>query len=241
MSELTLSPQNTNLVPLEDLEPSTFRLVMTLAVAGFFSGLILVGIFLVTQPMIEANKAAALKEAIFKVLPGCKDFKTLELRDGKLFKVQSEGGNAKSKTEKIFAGFNENGNFIGFAIPGGEPGFQDIISGIFGFEPGKAIIIGFEVLESKETPGLGDKIMKDKGFQANFKALAVDPEIIAVKPGKKAKVKSGKYSNEVETITGATISSKAVVRLLDKTVKKWKKPIKEYLKSNTPGKAGSKK
>ena len=63
---------------------------------------------------------------------------------------------------------------IGFAIPGSEPGFQDIIGALYGYEANGQTIIGFEVLESKETPGLGDKIFKDPDFQTNFTALKVE-------------------------------------------------------------------
>ena len=97
---------------------------------------------------------------------------------------------------------------------------------LFGYSGLEKKIIGFEVLESKETPGLGDKIFKDAEFQENFKDLAVNPEIIPVKKGEKAN------NNEVEAITGATISSKAIVRLLNKTVAVWQKAIDDYIQEN---------
>ncbi len=213
-------------------EPEPWRLVLTLAIAGFFSGLVLATVYLVTLPMIEANKAAALKAAIFKVIPGCHSYKTLNLVGGVL-KEQSDAAGSQSggaKLPEIFAGFNQSGEYLGMAIPQGEPGFQDVIGALFGFDPHSAKVIGFEVLESKETPGLGDKIMKDKSFTDTFKALLVDPEILAVKPGKKTQ------ENQVETITGATISSKAVVRLLNKGIKKWREPIGKWMEGRKESK-----
>lgn len=215
----------------QEKEPSSFKLISALGIAGFFSGLVLVGVYLFTLPMIEANKAEALRKAIFKVLPECDSFKTLELVNGKLMEISEEDKDKKKdkKTEepkRIFTGFNANGDFIGFAIPGSEPGFQDIIGTIYGYEATQKVIIGFEVLESKETPGLGDKIFKDEDFKTNFIALAVDPEIVPVKKGQK------QNPNELETITGATISSKAIVRLLNKSMNEWRQPIEEYIKSN---------
>ena len=126
----------------------------------------------------------------------------------------------------VYAGYNKNKELIGFAIPGSEPGFQDIIGALFGYDGTGQIIIGFEVLESKETPGLGDKIFKDEEFQTNFTKLAVNPEIISVKNGEK------QNPNEVESITGATISSKAVVRLLNKTMTIWQTAIDDYIQEN---------
>jgi Na+-translocating ferredoxin:NAD+ oxidoreductase subunit G len=217
----TIMQGNPSGSPLEAVqEPGPVRLIATLGVAGFFSGLILAGAFLFTQPIIQENQARSLREAIFKVLPGCVDYKTLEMRGGQLVVVDEKSGPASSKDAKqIFAGYDSTGRLIGYAIPGKETGYQDIISAIFGYDHRNKVIIGFEVLESKETPGLGDKIMKDAAFKANFQSLAVDPEIVAVKKGEKRK------PNEVEAITGATISSKAVVRLLDKGVKEWREVL----------------
>jgi electron transport complex protein RnfG len=201
-------------------EPGPVTLVMTLVVAGFLSGLLLVLTYLGTKPYIEQNKARALKTAIYKVLPGCKQVKPMKITDQNL--VLLEDPNEKTE-EVIYAGYDESNQLIGFAIPGGEAGFQDIISVIYGYKPESKTIIGFEVLDSKETPGLGDKIIKDQNWLNNFKALNVEPEILSAKPGEKSK------SNEVETITGATISSKAVIRLLQKSVAKWKPVIDSYI------------
>lgn len=63
--------------------------------------------------------------------------------------------------------------------------------------------------------------------------LAVEPEIVAVKKGQK------KNKNEVEAITGATISSKAVVNLLNNTIDIWEKPIADYLNRNDIKSLGS--
>ena len=224
--------QNIEIPEIEqEPEPSSFKLIFALGLAGLFAGLALVSVYLYTLPMIEANKAEALQKAIFEVLPDCASFKTLELIDGQLIEVTNEEGKKKKakgggEVPKIFTGFNANGDFVGFAIPGKEPGFQDIIGVIFGYDASQKTIIGFEVLESKETPGLGDKIFKDADFQTNFTALAIDPEIISVKKGKK------KNPNEVESITGATISSKAIVRLLNNSMEEWRAPIEDYINSN---------
>jgi len=210
-------------------EPSSIKLVLALGIAGLLSGIILVGTFIYTDPIIRANKEAAMKEAIFKVLPECTDYTTLILENGKLTEkiIEVDSKKEDNKDELlVYAGYNESKELIGFAIPGSEPGFQDIIGAIFGYNGTEKIIIGFEVLESKETPGLGDKIFKDADFQTNFTKLAVQPEIIAVKIGQK------QNPNEVETITGATISSKAIIRLLNKTMAIWQTAIDDYIKEN---------
>ncbi len=210
-------------------EPSSTRLVLALGIAGLISGIILVSTYIYTAPIIKANKEAAMQRAIFKVLPQCVSYNTLKLVNGQLEDKIDNEDNKKEANKKellVYAGFNKNQELIGFAIPGSEPGFQDIIGAIFGYNGISQVIIGFEVLESRETPGLGDKIFKDAEFQTNFTSLAVEPLIIPVKKGKK------QNPNEVETITGATISSKAVVRLLNNTIAIWQEAIDNYIKEN---------
>ena len=108
---------------------------------------------------------------------------------------------------------------LGYAIPAEGAGFQDTIKLIYGYDAAAQRIVGMEVLESRETPGLGDKIIKDKTFLANFDALAVSQDIVLVKRGEKTK------PYEVEGITGATISSKAVVAILNANMRRWKKRL----------------
>lgn len=209
---------------LQEKEPSSIKLVLALAIAGLLSGFVLVGSYIYTLPIIQENKATMLKEAIFKVLESCDTYKTLVVNNDKL--VFLSENDEDNKSEKIYLGYNKDKQPIGFAIPGAEPGFQDIIGVIYGYNSVSSSIIGFEVLESKETPGLGDKIFKDAAFQENFVKLQVMPNIISVKNGTKMK------ENEVEAITGATISSKAVVRLLNKSISIWKDKIDVFINEN---------
>lgn len=206
-------------------EPGSFRLIATLGITGFFSGVILVSAFLFTRPIIQQHRAEALQAAIYEVLPGTSRFETLELRDGQLVKVEAteetQGNNEAAP--QIYAGYNDKDELTGFAISSEEAGYQDLIVGIFGYDPQKEQVVGFKVLESKETPGLGDKIMKDENFQANFRSLAVDPQIVVVPNGEKTQ------DNQVEAITGATISSKAVVGLVEKGLAEWRPLIREYV------------
>jgi electron transport complex protein RnfG len=220
--------EDQNITPeiAEEKEPSSLKLIAALGIAGLLSGIILVGTYIYTLPMIEKNKAEAMKSAIFKVLPGCDSYETFKLENEKLIqKVEDESKKREDNNDEllIYAGYDNNKELIGFAIPGSEPGFQDIIVTIFGYDPNAKVIIGFEVLESKETPGLGDKIFKDADFQTNFKELVVDPEIILVKNGKK------ENAYEVDGISGATISSKAVVGLLNNTMAVWRMAIDDYM------------
>jgi electron transport complex protein RnfG len=195
----------------ETSSPSSLRLVLTLAIAGLISGIAIIGIYESTLPTITANKARELREAVFKVLPGVSQMQALVYRDGDVVTVQAPG-----KDEPvIYGGYDEQGDFMGYAIPARGPGFQDTIALLYGYKPTEKIVVGMEVLESRETPGLGDKIYKDAEFVGGFSALSVEPEISAVKKGTKSQ------PNEIDAITGATISSKAVVRIINEAHAAW--------------------
>lgn len=214
---MTMSDPTIKSAPLQETqEAGPMRLVATLGLAGFFAGLLLVTGFVFTQPMIEVNKAEALRVAVYQVLEGCASYEQLGW-DGTQLSIVPTG--STMDMAPVYLGRDASGRLIGFAITTEEPGFQDIIKAIYGYDPVKDQIIGMEILESKETPGLGDKIFKDDAFRGNFTSLAVQPEIVSVKKGEKTR------PNEVEAITGATISSKAVTRLLQKGMAAWRQPV----------------
>jgi electron transport complex protein RnfG len=192
-------------------EPPTVRLVATLALAGLISGIAIISIYEATLPTITANKARELREAVFKVLPGVTQLQKLVYTGGSLTPTTE----TVKDEQRIYAGYDKERRFIGYAIPGAGPGFQDTIGLLYGFKPDTRQVVGMEILESRETPGLGDKIYKDLEFVASFEQLAVEPEIVAVKKGKKS------APNEIDAITGATISSKAVVRIINETNEIW--------------------
>ncbi len=195
----------------ESAGPSSLRLVLTLAIAGLISGIAIIAIYESTLATITANKARELREAVFKVLPGVSQMQQLVYRDGELVASEEQ----QRDEQAIYGGYDEQGNVVGYAIPAAGPGFQDTIGLLYGYTPERKQVLGMEVLESRETPGLGDKIYKDADFVGSFRALSIEPEIVALKKGKRSQ------PNEIDAITGATISSKAVVRIINETHNEW--------------------
>lgn len=193
----------------EEKVPSTFRLVATLTLAGLLSGLILVMAYTTTLPRITANKEKALKEAVYQVVPGAEQMQPLVWEGSKL--VVSDG---TVQGPVVYGAYDEAGAFKGYAIKGSGPGFQDTIALLYGFDPATRRIVGLWILESRETPGLGDKIYKDAKWTGAFRDLAAEPPVAAVKDGADA-------PNEVDAITGATISSKAVVKIVNGACLEW--------------------
>lgn len=195
--------------PVAEFSPA--YMVATMGIVGLLSGLIIVTAYEVTLPSIQAYKAQMLREAVIQVLPGTTKVQRMAWRENKL--VAAESGPADEAA--IFAGFDNTGTQIGYAIPVSGPGFQDTIRLLYGYRSNERRIVGLQILDSRETPGIGDKIYKDPAFRANFTDLAVAPPIKAVKKGSKS------AANEIDAITGATISSKAVVRILNAANDLW--------------------
>ena len=206
-------------------EPSSARLVLTLGFAGLFSGLIIVAAYEATLPRITSYKAQVLKESVFKVLPGVTKLQQLAYRDGLLEVALS----TPEEGSLLYAGYDATGRLVGYAIPAEGPGFQDTIRLLYGYVPKDRKVTGMEILESRETPGLGDKIYKDADFVANFRSLSIDPEIVVVKKG------MTQAPNDIDAITGATISAKAVARIINQANIKWAPRLDSVTESVQPG------
>lgn len=187
-------------------QPSPWQLYRAMVGVGLVCGLLIVGVYLATLEIIAENRAAVLQRGIFRVLPGAVTYRSFELE------------------QAIYAGYDENRQLVGLAVAAQGMGYQDVIRILYGYDPARQIIVGMEVLESKETPGLGDKIEKDPVFIENFTALDValagDGSSLAhplelVKPGQKTE------AWQIDGISGATISSEAIANMLHASTGRW--------------------
>ena len=200
---------------------NSWKMLQAMVGIGILCALMIVMTFETTLPIIEKNRAEALEKAIFKVLPGIAKTESFQLDQNNRFSIAGEEAPAGSI---VYAGFDENDQLAGFAIEASGQGYADILRILYGYDPQKQAIIGFYVLESKETPGLGDKIEKDPAFLANFEALDVSLlEDYSALKNKVVPVKKGTKTNpwEVDGITGATISSRAIGHIIGESTTRW--------------------
>lgn len=200
-------------------QTNSVKMLRAMVGIGVMCALMIVLTFQGTLPRIEANRAAALEAAIFKVLPGINSKQVFRLDDDQF--ILAEDGNQYG--DLIYAGYDQKNELVGFAIPARGMGYADVISMLYGYNPAKEAVVGFYVLESKETPGLGDKIEKDENFLANFDALDVSLDQAAKIKQPIMTVKSGAKQNawEIDGITGATISSRAIGETLAESTARW--------------------
>jgi electron transport complex protein RnfG len=208
-------------------DPPAIRLLGTLGVAGALAGLLLVMVHQWTQPRILAYQARVLEAAIQDVLGGPERYETLFVVEGTLT-AELPAGVDSLAVERVYVGYDANDQPAGFAIPGAKPGFQDVIRLIFGFDPATDQVLGMKVLESKETPGLGDKIEKDSVFVARF--------VGALTPLEGIKAGSGTGDPaEIDMITGATISSRTVITIINERLEALSPELRAYAGSEVAG------
>ena len=187
---------------------------------GMLCGLLIATAFQATKPIIERNRAEALERAVFNVLPQASRRVTFVLTEDDTFRPATN----EDTGERIHAGFDSGGQFVGVAIEARGMGYADTITILYGYDPGSQAIVGFEVLTSRETPGLGTKIETEPAFLDNFTALdvsldatgaALANEIVTVKQGEKT------APWQIDGITGATISSVAIGDILASSTARW--------------------
>ena len=160
-----------------------------------------------TGPRIKAYKLEQLKQAIAEVLPAHEKYE----------EVPAEG-------MVLYIGVNSTDSEpVGIAFEAVGNGFQGKISIMVGVSVDFQTINAIKILEQLETPGLGTKIVIDPSnkkdpfwFPNQFKNLLSAPTIEVVKNKQPSK------PNEIQAITGATISSKAIATILNDGIQKAK-------------------
>jgi len=188
----------------------TVSMIKVLGTVSLVCGALIVGSNIVTLARIRHNQEFIMRESVTQLLPGLQKQVIYGYNAaGDLTILPSlEGENVK----RMFAGYDASGKFLGVVVEASERGYADLISGMYAYLPEKKVVSGFQVVDMRETPGLGSRIGSDPKFAENFQQLDATHPIKAVKHGTK------QNPWEIDAISGATISSRAVGRMLQKSV-----------------------
>lgn len=206
--------QDSTDTPPQQAPTSSVKLIGALGTIALLSGVLVVSVVEGTRDAIEQNHRIALERAVFEVIPGA------EQQDA--YVVTADGLLAAAKTSvdgpRIYAGYAANGELQGVAIEASGRGYEGEIRLLYGYQRSTARIVGMTILESRETPGLGDRIETDEKFRASFEDLAarlddqgqgLANKIVTVSPGEADK------PGEIDGITGATVSAEAVGKIIN--------------------------
>jgi electron transport complex protein RnfG len=195
-------------------------MIRTLGLVSAICGLIIVGAYEGTYDAVAANKRIATERAVFKVVPAAKSIvEYLALPGGGIEQKVGAGDTANAPgAVKFFAAYDAAGKLAGIAAEGGAKGYADTVRIMFGYSPDCQCVVGIGVVAMRETPGIGDKIITDKEFLANFNALDVKLKgDLSMLANEVKAVKHGSKTNpwQIDAIAGATITSRAVGRAIN--------------------------
>ncbi len=201
-------------------ETSPLRMILTLAVAGAVAGSVLVFVYLWSQPRILAYQARVLAESVGEVLQGPEFYETVYVYEGRLTRELPEGV-SEAGLDRVYLGYDGDGRPLGIAISGAKAGYMDLIRVLFGYDPDRQEVLGMKVLDHRETPGLGDVIVRDEEFIEGFVGARWPLE--GVKPDA-----GTSDPHEVDLVTGATISCRTIVELINERIRELKPLIEDF-------------
>lgn len=171
-------------------------------VLAFCFGASLAGVQTALSSRIEANKMAETNDQIPMLVPGASG------SERELFGDMA-----------AYRAMNDAGQTIGWVIPAKGQGFADVIEVLIGVNADASEITGVYVLDQKETPGLGNKIVEaDWRDQFKGKNCTEPLEVVKMAP---------QQARQIEAVTGATISSDSVVGIINRTAKAFRQALKE--------------
>lgn len=159
-----------------------FRVGLMLFVITAVAAAILAGVNGFTAPVISENNRIAEEKAMKGVLAEVESFEKVEFKP--------EAGSAVSE---IYSGGD-----AGVVVKVSPNGYGGKISMVVGIDT-EYKVTGIEIISQSETPGLGANCTKDE-FKAQFAGKTENIEV----------VKNEAKDNQIDAISSATITSKAV-------------------------------
>jgi len=173
-----------------------------LIAASFCFGLLIAVTDAALSPKIEENKATKLNQLTMDLLREARRFVALDAE----IEVKLAGG--KKEKVKVYKAMSEAGECVGWSFNASGQGFADKIELVVAVDKNFEKIAGFNVLVSNETPGFGDRI-KSSYYRSQFVEAPAE-KLQLVKTGDPKKIDS-----EIVSITGATVSSEAVIGIIN--------------------------
>lgn len=161
-------------------ENSVFQVAINLVLACLVSGLIIGVVYFITAPIAVEKNEMLKVQAMKGLVSDAESFEAVPNKD-QWFEAKKDG------------------KVIAYVIPSESKGYGGAIKMLVAVEAdGK--VIDYSILSSNETPGLGDNAAKEP-FKSQFKGKLESDLTVVKDPSNK---------ENIQAMTGATISSKAV-------------------------------
>jgi len=172
-------------------------------------GSALAAVHVVLSPAIEANKINETLEKVPGLVMG--EEKAAELKEqGEALVIQTTPVQVEKSGRSLSYTVYEallKGELVGWVIKSSGQGYADKVELLVGVDAGVDAISGLFILDQKETPGLGAKVA-ETGWRSQFIGKPADETLVVTKTG-------ASKSDEIDAVTGATISSRSVVQIVN--------------------------
>ncbi|MFH1616205.1 MAG: FMN-binding protein [Planctomycetota bacterium] len=185
-----------------------------LILASLLFGLALAVTNAAWSPRIEQNRKEKLEILMKGLITQAETFEELPEQ------VELDSGRGKTIEVAVYKAVSQDGRCLGWAFNARGSGFADKIELVVAADEKFTTLAGFNVLSSNETPGFGDKI-KQPYYRSQF-AGAPAAEYELSKTGDSRKIDA-----EIVAISGATVSSQAVVDILNNYIGQIKKTLQD--------------
>lgn len=170
------------------------RYAAVLFIIAAVSAALLAGVNMLTENKIAENSILEEQRALHEVMPEAESFEPLgeELSD-------------RYGANEIYTAKAADGTTAGFCVKLSQRGYGGEIQSIIGLTEG-GIVTGVQVISHSETAGLGANLSKE-----SFRDQFVGKSRVGV-------VKAGAGEGEINAISGATITSKAMASSVNAAV-----------------------
>lgn len=156
-----------------------------------------------TAPLIEQNASIKQSNALKAVMPDAADFEEVNI-DNTLKDTASE---YKCEINNVYLAKNSSGEKVGVCSILTTSGYDSGLQIAVGVD-GDMKVTDIQIIASNETPGLGQNASKSE-FKDQYKGKGAELSV----------VKSGANENQINAISGATLTSNGVTRIVNTALK----------------------
>lgn len=182
--------------------------IIFILILGSVSASLLLGVRNYTYPRIERHEEVMLKSTVLKAAG-------IEYDEKKLDEAFNRNIRAAEKDGLIYY-LSPEGLYI-FEFEG--RGLWGMIKGAITLRRDLKTIENINIISQEETPGLGGRI-SERSFLEQFKGKRVFPELYLALRQKATR------DNEVDSITGASMTSQALIKMINETVENFRRIVK---------------
>ncbi len=172
-----------------------FRVAWALMVVCLLAAISLAAVNYVTKKEIERRSAEELREKLQVVFPSAERFERMNLSHD----LSSRSGVSVLEVYHALIGEDR----VGYVLRVSVMGYGGEMVLLVGISAQEKKIMGIQVLEHQETPGLGSNITEER-FLSQFVSKSLDDPF--------------EIKRDIQGVTGATISTKAVIRACQEAI-----------------------